>query len=128
MLKNKIKPFFEKIKGALKSREKEPVTDIEKRTAFRKTFLESHKEYNLTDLCIYYCKLSRGNSILVGFVLKTEVDKKNFEENHCRQCVEVLKNEMRASGLYDYNEFEYKVLSQEYIDKDCCGILYYAMK
>ena len=127
MRKNKIKSFFEKIKRALKPREKEPVTDEEKRTAFRKNFMESHREYNLTDLCIYYCELSGGNSILAGFVLRTEVDKKNFEENNCRQCVEVLKNEMKASGLYDYNEFDYMVLSQEYIDKDCCGILYYAM-
>ncbi len=126
MRKNKIKSFFEKIKRALKPREKEPVTDVEKRDAFEKNFVKSHTEYNLTNLAIY-CYESI-NSVLVGFVLRTEVDKKNFEENNCRQCVEVLKNEMKASGLYDYNEFDYMVLSQEYIDKDCCGILYYAMK
>ena len=121
MLKNKIKSFF----GARKPQEKEPVTDIEKRTAFRKNFIESHKEYNLTDLCINYYEITK--SVLVGFVLQTEVDKKNFEENNCRQCVEVLQYEMKASGLYDYKKFRCMVLSQEYIDKDCCGILYYAM-
>lgn len=125
MLKNKIKSFFEKIKGVRNPREKEPVTDVEKRNAFEKNFVKSHTEYNLTNLSIYYYEDFK--SVLVGFVLQTEVDKKNFEENNCRQCIEVLKNEMKASGLYEYNEFEYKVLSQEFIDKHCEGVLHYAM-
>ena len=125
MLKNKIKSFFEKIKGVRNPREKEPVTDVEKRNAFEENFVKSHTEYNLTNLSIYYYEDFK--SVLVGFVLQTEVDKKNFEENNCRQCVEVLQYEMKASGLYDYKKFRCMVLSQEYIDKDCCGILYYAM-